>query len=276
MRFWVLHSAGRRVIENAQVLLGLSDADVAYSRDVLRRYGNLSSATVLFVLDAVLRSGRPRPGDIGAHDGARARLRGRGRDPPLLTGPCSRRRPARSAHRAAGPARRAPRRAEPEPRRHRPAEPARRHADASCAHVAPFFARREAGQPLRVLDVGTGRRRHPAGPRAMGAPARAPACGSWPWSSTPRSCATRPAPRRDVPRCGSSRATRRPAHPPGLGRRRALLAHAPSPSRGGRGHAAPAAGRAGAPGLRRERLPAGASSRGPPCGSPRTRSPGTA
>ena len=65
VRFWVLHSAGRRVIENAQVLLGLSDADVAYSRDVLRRYGNLSSATVLFVLDAVLRSGRPRPGDIG-------------------------------------------------------------------------------------------------------------------------------------------------------------------------------------------------------------------
>jgi alkylresorcinol/alkylpyrone synthase len=65
VRFWVLHSAGRRVIENAQALLGLSDADVAYSREILRRYGNLSSATVLFVLDAVLRSGRPRPGDIG-------------------------------------------------------------------------------------------------------------------------------------------------------------------------------------------------------------------
>jgi predicted naringenin-chalcone synthase len=65
VRFWVLHSAGRRVIENAQALLGLSDADLAYSRDVLRRFGNLSSATVLFVLDAVLRSGRPRAGDVG-------------------------------------------------------------------------------------------------------------------------------------------------------------------------------------------------------------------
>jgi alkylresorcinol/alkylpyrone synthase len=65
VRFWVLHSAGRRVIENAQALLGLSDADVAYSRDVLRRYGNLSSATVLFVLDSVLRSGRPQHGDFG-------------------------------------------------------------------------------------------------------------------------------------------------------------------------------------------------------------------
>ena len=65
VRFWVLHSAGRRVLENAQTLLGLSDADLAYSRDVLRRYGNLSSATVLFVRDAVLRSGRPKPGDFG-------------------------------------------------------------------------------------------------------------------------------------------------------------------------------------------------------------------
>jgi predicted naringenin-chalcone synthase len=65
VRFWVLHSAGRRVIENAQALLGLSDADLVYSRDVLRRFGNLSSATVLFVLEAVLQSGRPQPGDIG-------------------------------------------------------------------------------------------------------------------------------------------------------------------------------------------------------------------
>jgi polyketide synthase Type III len=65
VRFWVLHSAGRRVIENAQALLGLSDDDVAYSRGVLRRYGNLSSATVLFVLDSVLQSGRTQPGDIG-------------------------------------------------------------------------------------------------------------------------------------------------------------------------------------------------------------------
>lgn len=65
VRWWVLHSAGRRVIENAQALLGLSDADVAFSREILRRYGNMSSATVLFVLDAVLQSGRPRPGDVG-------------------------------------------------------------------------------------------------------------------------------------------------------------------------------------------------------------------
>ncbi len=65
VRFWVLHSAGRRVLEHAQATLGLADDDVAFSRSVLRRYGNKSSATVLFVLDEVLQSGRPRPGDWG-------------------------------------------------------------------------------------------------------------------------------------------------------------------------------------------------------------------
>jgi polyketide synthase Type III len=65
IRFWVLHSAGRRVIENAQALLGLSAEDVGFSREVLRQYGNMSSATVLFVLDAVLRRGRPARGDLG-------------------------------------------------------------------------------------------------------------------------------------------------------------------------------------------------------------------
>jgi predicted naringenin-chalcone synthase len=65
VRFWVLHSAGRRVIENAQTRLGLSDDDVAFSREVLRHRGNMSSATVLFVLEKVLASGQPRPGDVG-------------------------------------------------------------------------------------------------------------------------------------------------------------------------------------------------------------------
>ncbi|MBI4590931.1 MAG: hypothetical protein HY725_19065 [Candidatus Rokubacteria bacterium] len=65
VRFRALHSAGRRVIERAQAALGLAHGDLAFSRDILRRFGNMSSATVLFVLDEVLRSGRPRPGDWG-------------------------------------------------------------------------------------------------------------------------------------------------------------------------------------------------------------------
>ena len=65
VRFWVLHSAGRGVLERAQTVLGLSDADLAFSRAILRRFGNISSATVLFVLDEVLRSGGPEPGNWG-------------------------------------------------------------------------------------------------------------------------------------------------------------------------------------------------------------------
>ena len=64
VRFWILHSAGRRVLENAQAGLGLGDEDLAFSREVLRDYGNMSSATVLFVLDKVVASGLPRPGDL--------------------------------------------------------------------------------------------------------------------------------------------------------------------------------------------------------------------
>ena len=38
---------------------------MAPSRGVLRDYGNMSSPTVLFVLDEIQRRGRPAPGDRG-------------------------------------------------------------------------------------------------------------------------------------------------------------------------------------------------------------------
>lgn len=65
IRFWVLHSAGRRVLENVQALLDLKDEDLAFSRAVLRDYGNISSATVLFALEQVMTSKLPKPGDLG-------------------------------------------------------------------------------------------------------------------------------------------------------------------------------------------------------------------
>jgi alkylresorcinol/alkylpyrone synthase len=65
IRHWVLHSAGRRVLDRARVLLELEDADLAASRAVLRRFGNMSSATILFVLEEVLRAAAPVPGDWG-------------------------------------------------------------------------------------------------------------------------------------------------------------------------------------------------------------------
>ena len=65
IRSWVLHSAGRRVLEKAGVLLDLAEADMAPARQVLRQYGNTSSATILFVLEESLRQYRPVPGDWG-------------------------------------------------------------------------------------------------------------------------------------------------------------------------------------------------------------------
>jgi predicted naringenin-chalcone synthase len=65
IRHFVLHSAGRRVIDQAQKLMGLDPRDIAHSRRVLQHFGNMSSATVLFVLDEVLRAGEAGPGDWG-------------------------------------------------------------------------------------------------------------------------------------------------------------------------------------------------------------------
>jgi predicted naringenin-chalcone synthase len=65
VRYWVLHSAGRRVLDRASTLLGLEDFQAAHARTVLRRHGNMSSATILFVLEETLRAETPVPGEWG-------------------------------------------------------------------------------------------------------------------------------------------------------------------------------------------------------------------
>lgn len=63
VRHWGIHPGGRKIVDFLQQGLGLQDEQVASSRRVLRDYGNMSSPTVLFVLDDMLRTGAPRPGD---------------------------------------------------------------------------------------------------------------------------------------------------------------------------------------------------------------------
>ena len=65
IRHWLLHPGGRKVIDRVQEAMGLSDDDVALSRRVLRQYGNMSSPTVLFVLDELIQNGTARSGDLG-------------------------------------------------------------------------------------------------------------------------------------------------------------------------------------------------------------------
>ena len=54
MDFWAVHPGGRAVVERAQEVLGLGLDDVQPSLEVLRRYGNMSSPTILFVLKHIL------------------------------------------------------------------------------------------------------------------------------------------------------------------------------------------------------------------------------
>jgi predicted naringenin-chalcone synthase len=53
------------VIDKVQQYLALTDAQIRFSRAVLWNYGNMSSPTVIFVFDEVVRNGDPRPGDWG-------------------------------------------------------------------------------------------------------------------------------------------------------------------------------------------------------------------
>ena len=63
VRFWGIHPGGAKIVDYLQEALALRPADVRFSRQVLRRYGNMSSATIFFVLDEIIRTGQPRPGD---------------------------------------------------------------------------------------------------------------------------------------------------------------------------------------------------------------------
>jgi predicted naringenin-chalcone synthase len=54
--FWAIHPGGKGIVDAVQTAFGLSDQDTAESRSVLQRYGNMSSATILFVLKEIKKS----------------------------------------------------------------------------------------------------------------------------------------------------------------------------------------------------------------------------
>jgi alkylresorcinol/alkylpyrone synthase len=62
---WILHPGGRRVIEVMAEELGLGAGVLAPTEAVLAEHGNMSSVTVLFVLDEILRRHRPAAGSRG-------------------------------------------------------------------------------------------------------------------------------------------------------------------------------------------------------------------
>ncbi|SDY92493.1 type III polyketide synthase [Citreimonas salinaria] len=62
---WAVHPGGRSVLDAIQKTLRLDDAALTASREVLRDNGNMSSATVMFVLEKMLADGKPGEKGIG-------------------------------------------------------------------------------------------------------------------------------------------------------------------------------------------------------------------
>jgi alkylresorcinol/alkylpyrone synthase len=56
---WIFHTGGRDVLSALRDRLDLTESDVRHSTAVLREYGNLSSPTVLFVLERALHDAVP-------------------------------------------------------------------------------------------------------------------------------------------------------------------------------------------------------------------------
>lgn len=56
---WAIHPGGRSILDAVQTGLQLQADELAVSRSILRRFGNMSSATVMFVLEELMRTAQP-------------------------------------------------------------------------------------------------------------------------------------------------------------------------------------------------------------------------
>ncbi len=63
IRTWAVHPGGRAILDTVESSLNLRPEDIAASRETLSRYGNMSSATILYVLAAVLHDPGTRDGE---------------------------------------------------------------------------------------------------------------------------------------------------------------------------------------------------------------------
>jgi alkylresorcinol/alkylpyrone synthase len=61
---WILHPGGARLLGNVEIALGLQKSETQPSWDVLANVGNLSSATILFILQEWIEKRPLNPGDI--------------------------------------------------------------------------------------------------------------------------------------------------------------------------------------------------------------------
>jgi alkylresorcinol/alkylpyrone synthase len=65
LEHFILHPGGAKVLDAFEEALGIEPGTLGYSRTVLRECGNMSSVTVLFILERFLEEGEFAPGDLG-------------------------------------------------------------------------------------------------------------------------------------------------------------------------------------------------------------------
>lgn len=62
---WAVHPGGTRIIQKVQSSLGLRDDQVADSWSILREYGNMLSASILFVIERMMNRNEHPSGEFG-------------------------------------------------------------------------------------------------------------------------------------------------------------------------------------------------------------------
>jgi alkylresorcinol/alkylpyrone synthase len=65
VKSWVCHPGGPKVLLGLQEGLGITESDLQCSWSHLERAGNLSSASVLLILEDTIATRRPAPGSPG-------------------------------------------------------------------------------------------------------------------------------------------------------------------------------------------------------------------
>ena len=74
IKSWVIHTGGPKVLEATETALDLPKGALDLSWKCLRKTGNLSSASVLFVLEETMKNKRPEPGHLWNFGGDGARV----------------------------------------------------------------------------------------------------------------------------------------------------------------------------------------------------------
>jgi predicted naringenin-chalcone synthase len=62
---WAVHAGGRTILDAVEAGFELAPCALSWSRGVLRDYGNMSSATLMFILERILTGFRPAAGGPG-------------------------------------------------------------------------------------------------------------------------------------------------------------------------------------------------------------------